>query len=83
MERYQFELIPIPADSLKTVGLVPGAMAEAFVEGNRIMIQKADDDAFCEEWNDDCEGCPYCCPECGECLKEQIQNLYGEDDDNA
>lgn len=79
MERYEFELIPVLSESLKAVGIIPGVTAEAFVDGDRIIIQKAKDDAFCETYNEDCEGCPYCCPCCGECLKEQIEG--GEDDD--
>ena len=30
-----------------------------------------------DAYNEDCEGCPYCCPCCGECLKEQFGG--GED----
>ena len=82
MERYEFALIPVPADALMAVGICPGEITEAFVEGDRIVIQKVDEDAFCEEFNDDCEGCPYCCPECGECLKNQVEDYYGEDDEN-
>ena len=65
MKRYDFELIHVPSEALVAVGIV---------------IQKAEDDVFCDDYNEDCEGCPYCCPCCGECLKEQID---GEDDDNA
>ena len=46
---------------------------------SRLIIQKAQGDAVCETYNEDCEGCPYCCPCCGECLKEQIDG--GEVDD--
>lgn len=80
MKRYDFELIPVPSEALVAVGIVPSVTAEAFVDGKRIVIQKAEDDVFCDDYNEDCEGCPYCCPCCGECLKEQID---GEDDDNA
>lgn len=80
MERYDFELIPVPSEALAAVGIGPGVTAEAFVDGKRIIIQKAEDDAFCDDYNEDCEGCPYCCPCCGECLKEQID---GGDDDDA
>lgn len=75
MEQYDFKLIPVPVEALEAVGLVAGAMAEAFVDGSRLIIQKAQGDAVCETYNEDCEdceGCPYCCPCCGECLKEQI-----------
>lgn len=82
MERYKFELIPVPSESLEAVGIVPGITAEAFVDDDRIIIQKAKDDAFCEAYNEDCEGCPYCCPCCGECLKEQMDELLGEDDED-
>ena len=78
MERYEFELIPVPSESLESVGIVPGITAEAFVDGDRIIIQKAKDDAFCEAYNEDCEGCPCC----GECLKEQLDELLGEDDED-
>ena len=82
MERYEFEMIPVPSEALEAVGIVPGVTAEAFVDGNRLIIQKAQDDAFCEAYNEDCEDCPYCCPCCGECLKEQMDELLGEDDEN-
>lgn len=84
MEQFKFKMIPVPAEALDAVGLIPGTMAEGFVEGNRIIIQKADDDddSFCNTFNEDCEGCPYCCPECGECLKEQIDEYVGKDDEN-
>ena len=65
MEQYDFKLIPVPV--------------EAFVDGSRLIIQKAQGDAVCETYNEDCEGCPYCCPCCGECLKGQIDG--GEVDD--
>lgn len=82
MEQYEFELIPVPADALREIGIVPGTLAEAFVDGNRLVIQKPDEDAFCGEFDEDCDGCPYCCPECGECLKKQLDEYYGEDDEN-
>lgn len=82
MERYKFELIPVPSESLEAVGIVSGITAEAFADGNRIIIQKAPEDDFCETYNEDCEGCPYCCPCCGECLKEQMDELLGEDDED-
>ena len=80
MERYEFEMIPIPAEALNAVGITPGVTVEAFADGSRIVIQKAPGDDFCEVYNDDCEGCPYCCPCCGECLKEQMNECFGEDD---
>ena len=43
--KYDFELIPVPTDALEAVGIIPGVMAEAFVDGKRIVIQKAEDDA--------------------------------------
>lgn len=82
MERYEFELIPVLSEALEAIGIVPGVTAEAFVDGSRLIIQKAQDDTFCEAYNEDCEGCPYCCPCCGECLKEQIGELLREDDEN-
>ena len=57
--KYDFELIPVPTDALEAVGIIPGVMAEAFVDGKRIVIQKAEDDAFCKSYNEDCEDCPY------------------------
>ena len=77
--KYDFELISVPTDALEAVGIIPGVMAEAFVDGKRIVIQKAEDDAFCESCNEDCEECPYCCPCCGECLKEQLTGGDGDD----
>ena len=53
-----FELIPVPTDALEAVGIIPGVMAEAFVDGKRIVIQKAEDDAFCKSYNEDCEDLP-------------------------
>lgn len=52
--KYDFELIPVPTDALEAVGIIPGVMAEAFVDGKRIVIQKAEDDAFCKSYNEDC-----------------------------
>lgn len=46
--KYDFELIPVPTEALEAVGIIPGVMAEAFVDGKRIVIQKAEDDAFCK-----------------------------------
>lgn len=83
MEQYEFALIPVLSDALKAVGLLPGVTAEAFVDGSRLIIQKAQDDALCEAYNEDCEGCPYCCPSCGECLKDQIQESTGEDEEDG
>ena len=77
--KYDFELIPVPTDALEAVGIIPGVMAEAFVDGKRIVIQIAENDAFCESYNEDCEECPYCCPCCGECLKEQMTGGDGDD----
>lgn len=84
MERYKCEMIPVPTDVLEAIGLIPGTLAECFVDGNRIIFQKTtdDDDSFCDTFNEDCEGCPYCCPECGECLKEQVDEYIREDDEN-
>lgn len=45
MEQYDFKLIPVPVEALEAVGLVAGAMAEAFVDGSRLIIQKAQGDA--------------------------------------
>ena len=76
MERYEFEMIPVPTEALIAAGIVPGVTVEAFADGSRIVIQKAPED---ETFNEDCEGCPYCCPCCGECLKEQMNECFGED----
>ena len=35
--KYDFELIPVPTDALEAVGIIPGVMAEAFVDGKRIV----------------------------------------------
>lgn len=82
MERYEFEMIPVPAEVLITAGIVPGVTVEAFADGRRIVIQKVSEDDFCETFNEDCEGCPYCCLCCGECLKEQMNECIGEDGGN-
>ena len=82
MEPYEFTLIPVLSDALKAVGLLPGATAEAFADGNRLIIQKVEEDALCETYNEDCGGCPYCCPCCGECLKDQIKGSTGEDEED-
>ena len=34
MEQFKFKMIPVPAEALEAVGLIPGTMAEGFVEGN-------------------------------------------------
>ena len=62
MERYEFEMIPVPNEALIAAGIVPGVTVEAFVDGSRIVIQKAPEDDFC-----------------GECLKEQMNEYFGED----
>lgn len=84
MGKIKFEMMPIPAETLKSIGLVHGTTAECFIEDGRIIIQKADDDGdgFCDNFDEDCEGCPFCCPECGECLKEQIDEFFRKDDEN-
>ena len=41
MERYEFEMIPVPAEALNAVGITPGVTVEAFADGSRIVIQKA------------------------------------------
>lgn len=79
MERYEFEMLPVPTEALIAAGIVPGVTVEAFADGSCIVIQKAPEDVFCETFNEDCEGCPYCCPCCGECLKEQMNEYFGED----
>lgn len=80
MERYEFEMIPVPTEALIAARIVPGVAVEAFADGSRIVIQKAPEDDFCETFNEDCKGCPYCCSCCGECLKEQMNEYFGEDD---
>lgn len=56
---------------------------EAFVEERRLVLQKADEeDTFCGAYDEDCEDCPYCCPCCGECLKDQMEELTGEDEED-
>ena len=34
--KYDFELIPVPTDALEAVGIIPGVMAEAFVDGRKV-----------------------------------------------
>ena len=77
MERYEFEMIPVPAEALNAVGITPGVTVEAFADGSRIVIQKAPEEDFCETYNEDCEGCPYCCPCCG----ETCPHLFAENKD--
>lgn len=79
MERYKFEMIPMPTEMLEAAGIVPGTTAEAFTKDNRIVIQKVSEDDFCEMYNENCEGCPYCCPGCGECLKDRLKEECGND----
>ena len=45
MERYEFEMIPVPTEALIAAGIVPGVTVEAFADGSRIVIQKAPEDA--------------------------------------
>ena len=40
MEQYDFKLIPVPVEALEAVGLVAGAMAEAFVDGAASLFRK-------------------------------------------
>ena len=35
MERYEFEMIPVPAEALNAVGITPGVTVEAFADGSR------------------------------------------------
>ena len=41
MEQYDFKLIPVPVEALEAVGLVAGAMAEAFVDGSRLIYSES------------------------------------------
>ena len=73
----------IPVEFLEAVGLLnKDVIVEIFVDKNRIIIQRSDESDFCDQFNDDCEGCPYCCPECGECLKAQIENTCEKEENN-
>ena len=83
MKRTEFRVLPVPAEVFNELGFTEDMTLEAFVEGRRLVLQKMDEeDTFCEGYDEDCEGCPYCCPCCGECLKDQIEELAGEDEED-
>lgn len=84
MKAYQFEMIPVPKGLLTSLHIVPGTALEAFADGSRVIVQKSDsEERCCDDYGEDCDGCPYCCPSCGECLWEQINDIaYGEDDND-
>ena len=54
MERYEFEMIPVPTEALKAGGITPGVTVEAFAGGSRIVIQKAPGVDFCGAYNEEC-----------------------------
>lgn len=82
-KKIKLSYIAVPAKALRELGISPDSTVEASVENNRIIIQKAiDEECLCDLYNDDCEGCPFCCPKCGECLKEQFENSEKKEDSN-
>lgn len=72
MKQYEFDMIPVPRGALAAVGISHNATVEAFADGKSLVIRRVPEEDFCDIFNEDCEGCPYCCPCCGECLKEQL-----------
>ena len=40
MERYEFEMIPVPAEALNAVGITPRVTVEAFADGSRMTSVK-------------------------------------------
>lgn len=80
MKRYEYELIPVPSEALESVGIFPGVAVEAYADGECIIVRKVVEDDFCESFNEDCEGCPYCCPCCGECLRGRMDEGEYEDE---
>ena len=40
MERYKFEMIPVPAEALTSAGISPGIMVEAFADGDASSFRK-------------------------------------------
>ncbi len=82
MKQYEFHYVPVPAEALRKIGIVPGILTETFVDGNRVIIQRAEDSECCDLFQTDCEACPYCCPSCGECLKGQMAGCASEEDED-
>ena len=83
MKRTEFRLLPVPAELFDELGFTEDMTLEAFVEERRLVLQKADEeDTFCGAYDEDCDDCPYCCPCCGECLKDQMEELTGEDEED-
>lgn len=71
MKRTEFRLLPVPAEVFDELGFTEDMTLEAFVEGRRLVLQKMDEeDTFCEGYDEDCEGCPYC------------EELAGEDEED-
>ena len=84
MKDYQFEIIPLPKGLFAELNMLPGMALEVFSDGSRIIVQKSDsEERCCDDYGEDCDGCPYCCSSCGECLWKQINRVkYGEDDND-
>ena len=82
MRQYEFYYVPVPAGALREIGIVPGILTETFVDGHRVIIQRAEDGKCCDLFHADCETCPYCCPSCGECLKGQMACCVSEEDED-
>ena len=82
MKQYEFQYVPVPAEALREIGIVPGILTETFVDRHRVIIQRAADGECCDLVHADCEMCPYCCPACGECLKGQMGDCDSEGDED-
>ena len=82
MKQYKIQYVPVPAGALREIGIVPGILTETFVDGHRVIIQRAEDGECCDLFQTDCEACPYCCPSCGECLKGQMACCVSEEDED-
>lgn len=74
MKRTEFRLLPVPAELYDELGFTEDMTLEAFTEDHRLILQKADEeDTFCEEGDEGCEDCPYCCPAAVNASKNRLK----------
>ena len=38
MKQYEFQYVPVPAEALREIGIVPGILTETFVDRHRLII---------------------------------------------
>lgn len=74
-------LIPVPIEAFEMLGIEEDSLIKISLTDDAIIITSAVENYEMVECEDkDCEDCPYCCPNCGECLADQILDDESEDE---